>query len=65
MIIKEDYGYVYNSEHKLYLYYSDQNLQIQQVETGVIYNCVVDLDIMHYTYVETEMLRTDLEEEVN
>lgn len=65
MIIKEYCGNVYNSDLKLYMYYSDQQLQIQQVETGIVYDCAIDLETMHYTYIETNSPRTDIEKEVN
>lgn len=38
----------------LYRTYSDQNLQIKQVETGRVYNQAIDVEGAPLTYVETD-----------
>ena len=38
----------------LYRTYSDQNLQIRQVETGRVYNQAIDVEGAPFTYVETD-----------
>ena len=38
----------------LYRTYSDQNLQIKQVETGNIYNQAIDVEGAPFTYEETD-----------
>lgn len=64
MIIKQYYNNVYNTDIKLYKYYSDKQLQIREVGTNDNYNCIIDLDTVCDNYEETAFLRTDLEEEV-
>lgn len=49
MIIEE---YVENGER--IRHYSDQNMKIRQVETGILYDDAVDVLPCAYTYVETD-----------
>lgn len=40
----------------LYRTYSDQNLQIKQVETDRVYNQAIDVEGAPYTYIETDQV---------
>lgn len=53
MIVKEFYK-TRNDGVNLYRTYSDQGLQIKQIETGIIYDEAIDIENASYTYVETE-----------
>ena len=53
MIVKEFYR-TRNDGVNLYRTYSDQNLQIKQVETDRVYNQAIDVEGAPYTYVETD-----------
>ena len=39
---------------KLYKTYSDNKKKILQVDTGIVYDEAIDIDIATYTYVETD-----------
>lgn len=54
MIIKEYYR-TRNDGVNLYLTYSDQKVQIQQVETGILYESAIDVEDANYTYIETDI----------
>lgn len=47
----------------LVLRYSDKDLKIKQVETGIIYNEAIDVIPCRYTYEETDIPRDDIENE--
>lgn len=53
MIIKE-FHRTRKDGVNLYRTYSDQNLQIKQVETGRVYNQAIDVEGAPFTYVETD-----------
>ena len=53
MIVKEYYT-TRKDGVSLYKTYSDQNLYILQVETGVEYTEAIDVENAPYTYVETD-----------
>ena len=38
----------------LYRTYSDENFRIKQVETGMIFDEAIDVEISNYTYEETD-----------
>lgn len=56
------FEYVENGER--IRHYSDRNVKIRQIETGVIYDDAVDVLPCRYTYEETnEPIETDQSEE--
>lgn len=42
------------NDGKLVRHYSDQNLRIRQIETGLLYDEAVDVVPCRYTYEETD-----------
>ena len=54
MVITEFYR-VREDGVNLYRTYSDQNLRIQQEQTGTIYDEAVDVENRGYTYIETDI----------
>ena len=53
MIVREYFDMRFDGV-ALYRTYSDANLRIRQVETGVIYDEAIDVDGAPYTYEETD-----------
>jgi hypothetical protein len=47
----------------LFRTYSDKNLKIRQVETGIVYDEAIDIDNSGFTYEETTEERQAYEEE--
>ena len=64
MVITEFYR-VREDGINLYRTYSDQNLRIQQEQTGAIYDEAVDVENRGYTYIETDIPIQQLEEEID
>ena len=50
---------------KLYFIYSDENVYILQVDTGMIYENAVDVEDSPHTYEETDQIINLEEKEVN
>ena len=62
MIIKE-YYMTRKDGVNLYRTYSEQNLIILQVETGIEYDIAIDVENAPYTYIETDKkIEENLEE---
>lgn len=53
MIVKEFYKTRYDGV-KLYRTYSNKNVYIEQVETGLIFSEAIDVEKANFTYIETE-----------
>lgn len=53
MIIREFYG-TRGDGVKLYRIYSDADAKLKQLETGIIYDDVIDVENAGYNYTETE-----------
>lgn len=64
MVITEFYR-VREDGVNLYRTYSDQNLRIQQEQTGAIYDEAVDVENRGYTYIETDIPIQQPEEEID
>lgn len=45
-------------------HYSDEDLKIRQIETGIIYDDAIDILPCPYTYEETDMPISEIESEV-
>ena len=63
MIIKEFYKKRRDGVN-LYRTYSDQNVYILQVETGIEYSEAIDVENAPYTYIETAKPIEEVEEDV-
>lgn len=61
MIVKEYYG-TRKDGINLYRTYSDENLQIQKVNTNELYDEAIDIESANYEYVETDKFIDDNEE---
>ena len=53
MVVKELFETQENGT-KLYRTYSDKNLKIKQIETGIVYDEAVDIESAKYGYEEIE-----------
>lgn len=53
MIIREFYG-IRSDGVKLYHSYSDLGMKLKQIETGIIYDDVIDVEDAGYSYEEYE-----------
>lgn len=61
MIIRNFYA-TRNDGVKLYITYSDQDMKIQRMDTGIIYDSAIDIETANYEYIETNI--PIIEEEV-
>ncbi len=54
MAIVREFFEIRDDGIKLYRTYSDKNLKIRQLETGMIFDEAIDVETLKYTYEETE-----------
>ncbi len=62
MIVKDFFSTRFDGV-ELFRTYSDENLKIRQIETGVIYDEAIDIASASWTYTETDIPIEDLYED--
>lgn len=55
-MIRKEFYKKRNDGKSLYKSYSDKNLKIKQVDTGIVFDEAIDLEESIYTYEETEQI---------
>ena len=59
-MIKTEHFMTRSDGVELYRTYSDANVKIMQVETGLVYDEAIDIEDSGYTYTETELPVEDI-----